>query len=331
MVMKPIRSCTGLAVLLFVSGCGGSDTGANPPPGPDPDAITVAKAPSASGDAQTGVAGTALTSPIRVRVTQGGVAHGGTAVTWAAAGTGAGVSPASSTTDADGIASTTWTLPHGAGSATATATVATASGSPVNFSATVTAAAASQLALSSGNNQTAPAGSELPDPFRVVVRDGFGNPVAGTAVTWAVTAGNGSITPASSTTSASGIAQAVLTLGPDAGGNTATATGTGLSGSPVTFSATGTAIATTSDVEVGNDFFQPSTIQVPAGTTVTWTWTNTGSISHSVQSLGSTSFTSSSIMTGDGSTYSYTFHTPGTYQYNCAVHGNAMSGTVIVE
>lgn len=329
--MKPIRSCTGLAVLLVMWGCGGSDTGTNPPPGPDDDAITVAKAPSASGDAQTGMAGTALTSPIRVRVTQGGVAHAGTAVSWAAAGTGAAVSPASSTTDADGIASTTWTLPHNAGNATATATVATATGSPVNFSATVTAAAASQMALSSGNDQTATAGSELADPFRVVVRDAFGNPVAGTAVTWAVTAGDGSITPASSTSSATGIAQAVLTLGPDAGSNAATASSTGLSGSPVTFSATGTAIATTSDVVVGNDFFQPSAIRVSAGTTVTWTWTNTSGTSHSVQSLGPPSFTSSSIMSGDGSTYSYTFNTPGTYQYNCAVHGNAMSGRVIVE
>jgi plastocyanin len=82
---------------------------------------------------------------------------------------------------------------------------------------------------------------------------------------------------------------------------------------------------------VENDFFQPSTIQVAAGTTVTWTWTGTGSTSHSVQSLGSPSFTSSTIMTGDGSTYSYTFATPGTYQYDCAVHGAAMSGTVIVE
>jgi plastocyanin len=277
------------------------------------------------------MAGTALTSPIRVRVTQGGAALAGTTVAWAAAGTGAGVSPASSTTDGDGIASTSWTLPHATGGATATATVAAATGSPVSFSATVTAAAASQMAASSGNNQTASVGSELPDPFQVVVRDGFGNPVAGTAVTWAVTAGDGSITPESSTTSASGIAQAVLTLGPDAGSNTATASSAGLSGSPVTFSATGTAIPTTSEVAVENDFFQPSTIQVAAGTTVTWTWTGTGSTSHSVQSLGSPSFTSSTIMTGDGSTYSYTFATPGTYQYDCAVHGAAMSGTVIVE
>jgi plastocyanin len=67
---------------------------------------------------------------------------------------------------------------------------------------------------------------------------------------------------------------------------------------------------------------------IPVGGTVTWTWT--GSLPHSVQSLGSTSFTSSSVRTASG-TYAVVFDTPGTYQYDCAVHGTAMKGTIVVQ
>lgn len=326
--MKWIRNATGMTLLLAgMAACGGSDSGTNPPPPPE---LAVAKAPSASGDAQTGVAGTALAAPVRVRVTEGGTPKAGVSVAFAAAGTGAVMAPTSTTTDADGIAASTWTLPHSAGNATATATVTSATGSPVTFTATATAGAATQMAASGGNNQTGTVGQALAAPFQVTVKDQFGNTVAGTSVAWAVTAGGGSITPATSPTSASGVASALLTLGPAAGANTATATATGLTGSPVTFTATGQDVPLTSDVAVGNDFFQPATIQVAAGTTVTWTW-NAGATSHSVQSIDAPSFTSSTIMTGGGSTYSVTFNTPGTYKYDCAVHGLAMSGTVIVQ
>jgi plastocyanin len=92
-------------------------------------------------------------------------------------------------------------------------------------------------------------------------------------------------------------------------------------------------------VTVGNIFFQsahngtqnPAIDTVAVGTTVTWTWTNTGSQSHSVQSQGMPSFTSSVIQSGDGKTFTMTFSAPGTYQYNCAVHGNAMTGTIVVQ
>jgi plastocyanin len=72
----------------------------------------------------------------------------------------------------------------------------------------------------------------------------------------------------------------------------------------------------------------PAVDTIPVGGTVTWTWT--GSIPHSVQSLGATRFTSSAIRTGSG-TDAVTFTTPGTYQYDCAVHGTAMSGTIVVQ
>jgi len=67
---------------------------------------------------------------------------------------------------------------------------------------------------------------------------------------------------------------------------------------------------------------------IAAGVTVPWSWT--GSLQHSVQSVGSPSFASSGTMTGSG-TYTVTFPTAGTYQYDCAVHGQLMTGTIVVR
>ena len=97
--------------------------------------------------------------------------------------------------------------------------------------------------------------------------------------------------------------------------------------------------ALTAAVAVGNIFFKsghngsanPAVDTVAVDGTVTWTWTNSGTVPHSIQSLGSPSFTSSAIQTGDGSTHEVKFSTPGTYQYDCAVHGTMMSGTVVVR
>src|SRR5256714_15613065 len=79
-------------------------------------------------------------------------------------------------------------------------------------------------------------------PPAVIVRDAHGNPVQGVSVTFAVGLGSGSITGASQTTNAGGIAAVgSLTLGTAAGQNTLTATAPGVNGSPVTFTANGTA------------------------------------------------------------------------------------------
>src|SRR5213592_949906 len=67
---------------------------------------------------------------------------------------------------------------------------------------------------------------------------------------------------------------------------------------------------------------------IAIGSTVTWTWT--GSLPHSVQSVGSPSFAGSSTMTGSG-TDAVRFDAPGTYQYDCAVHGQLMTGTIVVR
>jgi plastocyanin len=76
-----------------------------------------------------------------------------------------------------------------------------------------------------------------------------------------------------------------------------------------------------------NGTMNPAVDTITAGTTVTWTWT--GALPHGVRSVGTPSFTSSPTHTGTG-TYVVTFTNPGTYQYDCSVHGQAMTGRIVV-
>jgi plastocyanin len=119
-----------------LTGCGGDNNGGNVG-GPDPAALSAARA-NPSGDRQTGVAGQDLATPMRIVVLRGTTPEAGAVVNWTASGTGALMTPASSTTGADGISSSVWHLGSAAGTQTAQAVVAGADGSPVKFTATVT-------------------------------------------------------------------------------------------------------------------------------------------------------------------------------------------------
>lgn len=99
---------------------------------------------------------------------------------------------------------------------------------------------ATSITLQDGSNQTGQIGTTLAQPLRVLVQNAAGQPVSGVAVQWAVLSGGGTLTSQSSSTDQSGIAAEVYTLGPTAGAQQVTATVAGLTGSPVTFSATGT-------------------------------------------------------------------------------------------
>jgi plastocyanin len=288
-----------------------------------------------SGNNQSGTVGQALASPIRVLVTRDGQPEVGATVTWSATGTGALMAPASGVTDASGLAASTWTLPHAAGTRSATATVSGANGSPVSFSATALAGAATTLALKSGNAQSGEVSMALPAPLKVRAADQFGNGVAGVVITWQATGGGGSAAPTTSNTDTSG-ATTVWTLGATIGGQGAEGAATGLTGSPVAFTATGTPPPPpTVDVVVSNNAFTPNAVTIAAGTRIRWTW-GAGAASHSVQSTGtgapgSLTFTSSAIMTGAGSQYTFTFLAAGVYPYDCVIHGTLMQGTITVN
>jgi adhesin/invasin len=197
-----------------------------------------------AGDGQSATVGTAVSTPPSVIVRD---AHGrpvaGVSVTFAVALGGGSVTGSAATTNAAGIATVgSWTLGATAGANTLTASGDDLSGSPVTFMATGTAGPATQIALNAGDGQSAAAGTAVSTPPSVVVEDANDNPVPGVSVTFAVASGGGSVTDPSATTDDAGIASVgSWTLGTTAGANTLTATSDGLSGSPVTFSATGTA------------------------------------------------------------------------------------------
>jgi adhesin/invasin len=112
-----------------------------------------------------------------------------------------------------------------------------------------------QIALNAGDAQTATAGSAVAVAPSVIVKDASNNPVSGVSVTFAVASGGGSVVGGSATTNASGIATVTSwTLGTTAGANSLTATSGSLTGSPVTFTATGAAGAATQiAVNAGNN------------------------------------------------------------------------------
>lgn len=73
--------------------------------------------------------------------------------------------------------------------------------------------------------------------------------------------------------------------------------------------------------------FQPLSLQVPTGTRVTWTFR--GNTQHSVVGI----FNGAGIDSGRmrSGNFEFVFTDPGTFSYRCGVHGNSMSGTVVVR
>ena len=100
---------------------------------------------------------------------------------------------------------------------------------------------ATKLVKISGGNQQGAPGEELANPFVVAVQDQNGNPMAGVTVTFAVTAGGGTLSTLTPTTDANGQAQTTLTLGSMIGTNSVQASVEGIDQTQV-FSAEATLI-----------------------------------------------------------------------------------------
>ena len=198
-----------------------------------------------SGNDQSAETGTAVVQPLVVRVVDAsGNGIPGQAVSWVIAGGGGTATPASTTTDASGRASTVWKLGPSAGPNTLSAVVSGVG--VVGFRATATPGAAATphtIARSGGDGQSAAAGSALPAPLSVKVTSVTGAAVGGVSVAWVAATGGGSVSSPTSVTDPSGVAQIFRTLGTAPGAATTTAAVAGLTGSPVTFTSTITAAA----------------------------------------------------------------------------------------
>lgn len=194
-----------------------------------------------SGNGQTGTVGQALPLPFTVKaVDANGSPVAGVSVTFTVTAGGGALSTPVSVTDAQGLASSALTLGPNAGANSVTAVSGGLAGSPITFAATGTSSAPAATSLSSvsGSGQTGTVSKALPSPFTVKVTDANGNPVAAVPVTFSVTAGGGTLSVQTATTTAQGLASTTLTLGAIAGANVVRAVSGTLAGSPLTFTAT---------------------------------------------------------------------------------------------
>ncbi len=203
---------------------------------PQPAAVTAV-----SNVAPVGTVGEFLASPLTVKVTDAnGSAVPNTVVTFTVAEGGGIVAQPVDTTDNAGVASTTWRLGERTVAQRVTAQ-ATGVSSIVNFVATANPGAPATMAVQGGDNQTAAAGAAVATAPSVVIKDKFTNAVPGVSVFFSISNGGGSVTGAGAVTNSSGVASVGgWTLGSAVGANklSALAVFNGITGNPITFSAT---------------------------------------------------------------------------------------------
>ena len=326
MRINPRPTATLLAAWVIAScgGDGGNGNNSN---------LVLAKTGTASGDGQTAVVATALPQQLRVVLTEDGAPKANATINWVA--TNGSVNPLTSTTDGTGIATTTWTIGTIMGAQVAKAQFVGATGSPQVFSATGTPGAPAALTKAGGDIQTAAVNAPFALPLQVKVSDAFGNGIAGITVNWAVTSGPATIDATASASNNQGIASVPVTAAGTTGAVVVTATSASVPAASVTFGLT--VVAAIRDVRLGNNFFQsftnntqnPAIDTVQIGQTVRWTLIEPGT--HTVQSLGPSSFPNSGTLSTVGATYTHIFTNTGTYQYDCAIHGNQMTGVIVVK
>ena len=216
-ILRPIALLAVLAVLA--SSC---KDGAGPEKPGAPTDIAVS-----AGNGQTGSAGNALVAPIAARVTDAkGRGVPNVAVIFQPFIGSGTVNPAESHTNGAGIATTTWTLPVTAGAdarvrAVLVDTLTGALVDTVSFRATVVGGLPNQIYPAAAPTLAATGAAVS---LEVLLVDQFGNRSPNAPVRWTVTAGGGSVSPASSSSNAAGVAQTTFTLGAARGTNTVTAT-----------------------------------------------------------------------------------------------------------
>jgi hypothetical protein len=166
----------------------------------------------------------------------------GATVTLDVTGAGNSVTQPAGATGADGVATGTV-----ASDVPETKVVSATVNGSVRLDATAEIAVTSAgpgitIAALEGDDQSAPAGGAVSVRPAVRVTDGGGQPVSGVAVSFVVTGGGGRVDGASQTTDDNGVARVGgWTLGDTPGPNTLEARAPGASGSPVVFTADGTA------------------------------------------------------------------------------------------
>ena len=156
-----------------------------------------------SGGAQVARVNTPQAQALVALVTDiGGIPVGGATVVWQVVAGGGQVSASNSVTNAAGLASITATTGTIQGLSMIRATIANIPPAQVTFASFGTAGPVTSIQTFNGNG--APPSS--PATLQVRLSDGFGNPVPGTKVTWAITRGTGNLSASSSNSGGDGLA-----------------------------------------------------------------------------------------------------------------------------
>ena len=220
--MRSSKSLLALSAAVAIAACSsdggstGSTGGVTPPP--------TATTPSISIDSgfadRTAVVGT--TVPAHVHVAVNGVPTAGITVTWSTSTGGGTVNPATSVSDATGLATTQWTLNDTVRVSTLTAAVVNATSVSLLMT-TIGGTPAAFKKISADSTAVVAGASTL---LTVRVTDKSGNPVGGSTVTW--TTSGGALTTSATTTGSSGNGQVVFSTDATPKSYTVTATAAGL-------------------------------------------------------------------------------------------------------
>jgi adhesin/invasin len=213
-----------------------------------------------AGDLQTGVAGAAVPVAPRVKLMSGSKPVANARINFIVRQGSGTVTPASVTTDANGLAAvTSWVLGQRTGLNELFAMLDRRGSDTVGvaFTATAGAGPAAILEKVAGDNQTGTVGQAVATLPRIAVLDQFRNPVQDNSVTFSVGSGGGTMAGTAQVTNAEGLATlGGWVLGTGAGAQTgrATATGQNITGNPATFTVTANAGAPANIVAVeGNN------------------------------------------------------------------------------
>ena len=197
-------------------------------PGPAPITITATRADNGasvtftaivltpelqivSGNFQSAPTDTTVPNPLVVLALLGGSPQAGVGINWTVTSGDATIASTSGATGANGQASAVIDL--GPTPGTVTVRAARADFPTISQTFTINSTLTRTLAITGGNNQTAPPNAPLPAPLQVTAFNN-GNPVAGVTINWTTTGG---ATPASGTsvTDALGVASfSVTSTGP---------------------------------------------------------------------------------------------------------------------
>lgn len=204
-----------------------------------------------AGNSQATTPFTALTSRLTTLVNdQYGNVVSGAVVTWTSTDATAAFSAATSATNASGLAGVVYTT--GQSTSTATIYAALASGTSTRFGIGTIPGTPSLLATL-GDGQTAISGSTLPINPTVSAADAYGNVVSGQTVDFVLVAGSGNLSRSSALLGSGGTTDVAWKLDALVGLNLLEASVRGVSGSTITFSASGTnPLADTIQIESGN-------------------------------------------------------------------------------